>query len=324
TQKQPGKMVKIFVTGGAGFIGSHLIDALLALGHQVKCYDDYSSGTPTNLPRDENLTLRGANIITKKTFDKFDGKKAIYKAPYLEREMSGYDIVYHLAAFVNVPLSIKHPEHTRRVNVTGTQKVIESARKNNIKRIVFASTAAVYGNHPELPKTEDSPTDPQSPYAETKLEAEKLIENSNLEYIILRFMNVYGPRQKHDSPYSGVISRFSELQRRGEQCTIYGEGNQTRDFVYVGDIVTALILAGQTENSNETYLVGSGKKTSINELYKTISKATGNNMEPNYAPKREGDVLHSWADITKAREMLGYEPQVTLEDGIQAVLEHKY
>lgn len=304
-------MAKILVTGGAGFIGSHLVEALQALGHHIRIIDDYSSGSITNLPKDlENISLCRANI-------------ARCDPGLLEKKLDGVDIVYHLAAQVSVQASIENPEHTIETNVLGTERIIRAAKRAGISKIVFSSTAAVYGDEPTLPKNENSKTRPQSPYAETKLEGERIIKEAGIDYQILRFFNVYGPRQNPKSAYSGVISIFADRLKRGKQCTIFGDGEQTRDFVYVGDVVNALLLAGNSKEKNKLYVIGTGEQTTLNSLYKTLCELTHVDTKPKYAEERQGDIRHSVASIQRAEEELGYTPSVSLKEGLRSLLEHK-
>ncbi len=302
------------VTGGCGFIGSHLVEALAAEGHEVRVFDNLSSGRAENL-----AAARGrVELILG------DVRHPDQLAP----AMAGVAGVFHEAALVSVAESVERPRENYEINVMGTVNVLEAARAAGVRRVVFASTAAVYGNAPELPKREDMRPAPESPYAAAKLAAEHVLAVHarlyGLETVSLRYFNVYGPRQDPSSPYSGVISRFVEAMRRGEAPRVFGDGRQTRDFVFVRDVVGANLAAMRSPRvgRGETVNVGTGRRTSLIELLDALAAAAGCGVRPEFGPPRPGDVRDSVADISAARELLGYEPSVSLAEGLAALWAH--
>ncbi len=303
-------MANILVTGGAGFIGSHLVEALVKKGHYVTVYDNLSTGSLDNIEK----------VYTKIDFLK-DDIKNLNTLTIAAREK---DCIFHLAAIASVPLSIKEPQKTFEVNAQGTINVLEAARLSGVKKVVYISTAAVYGDLPGLPKNEESPLKPQSPYAQSKLTGEEwakyYFENYGVNTVTIRYFNVYGPRQDPSSPYSGVISKFVTLLKEDQQPTIFGDGSQTRDFVYVEDAAKAAILAMETDSAGETFVIGTGQSTSVNKLYEHLAKLCGSHQKPQYKLEREGDIKHSVCDISKARAKLGYSPDVTLEEGLKKTI----
>jgi UDP-glucose 4-epimerase len=326
--------MKYLVTGGAGFIGSHIVDALVANDHDVVVLDDLSSGHEKNLSK----VLRRIEFI----------RGDIRDSGICLNAAKDCDGIFHEAALVSVPDSINRPRDSHDINITGTLNVLEAARKHGVKRVVFASSAAVYGDNPELPKREDMLPEPKSPYALAKLAGEYYLkvyaECFGLEAVALRYFNVFGPRQDPSSMYSGVISVFSERIKNGLPITIYGDGQQTRDFVNVADVVQANLLAMQvdcqksavkgqrSDHSNPHQLttdnhqpgsrnfvvlnVATGQQTSLLELLDTLEAITGNKVPRSFAPTREGDIRHSAADISKIRKALGYAPVVELKEGL--------
>ena len=289
----------ILVTGGAGFIGSHLVRAL-ARDNEVTVLDDCSTGDPERLPS----TVR---------FVEGDVRDAAALADAGE----GVDLIYHLAANVSVDRSVAEPVWSHSVNVDGTLSVLEFARDSGA-RVVFASSAAVYGDPASLPVAEDDPTDPRSPYGIEKLAGDGYVRAYNdlygVETVALRFFNVFGEGQT--SEYAGVITAFVDRVDAGEPLVVHGDGEQTRDFVHVDDVVAACLLAGATEHVGEAFNVGCGTAVSVNELATTVLQAADSDVGTVHADARPGDIEHSRADIGKARELLGYEPSVSLEDGI--------
>jgi UDP-glucose 4-epimerase len=288
------------VTGGAGFIGSHLVDALIERGHEVRVIDNLSSGSVSNV--NPKATLFKLNICD------LEAMRPVF---------AGADGVFHMAAIVSVQYSLEHPEEARAVNLEGTRNVIEAAKANQVKRLVFSSSSAVYGEK-DGAITETASTDPQSPYGAQKLEGEKLCfsreGDSALEAIALRYFNVYGPRQRGDSAYSGVIARFLKLKREGKPFSIYGDGSQTRDFISVHDIVSANIIAMDSKDvEGEPINIGSGKATSVKELAEVI----GGEIE--YLPARI-EPKNSLSNISKAKELLIWNPTVPLKEGINELL----
>jgi UDP-glucose 4-epimerase len=240
--------------------------------------------------------------------------------------MSGVEVVFHQAALVSVPQSIEDPIEAAMVNDLGTLNVLEAARHSGVKRVVFASSCAVYGDLPQLPKKEEMDTKPLSPYAASKLHGETYArlyrDLYGLETVCLRYFNVYGPRQDPSSPYSGVISIFMDKAARGKPPTIYGDGEQYRDFVYVADVVQANLLAAQRENISSVVInVGTGKSVTVNSLWKNIAELAGVQGEPERANFRPGDIRQSVAEISRAYELLDFEPRYSLEEGLQLTWE---
>lgn len=295
------------VTGGAGFIGSHLVEALLADGQTVRVLDDLSTGKMNNL---------------EPFFDKVDFRKAsILDLEAVCSAMDGVDYVLHQAALSSVPRSVRDPLPTHRVNAEGTLNVLLAARDAGVRRVVFASSSSLYGNPPAVYKVETLPTMPLSPYAVSKLAAEEYCQVFTrvygLETVSLRYFNVFGPRQDPESEYAAVVPRFAAALVRGQRPTIYGDGEQSRDFTYVSNVVAANLAALHAEAAaGEVINVAGGEKTTINSLAAALGELAGKNLEPIYEPTRPGDVAHSLADISKARRVLGYEPKVNVQEGL--------
>lgn len=300
-------MERCLVTGGAGFIGSNLAERLVGEGMQVCVLDNLSTGSQENLdPFLGEIEFEQGDI---RDFD------------MLQKLMSDVDLVFHQAAEVSVPRSVEDPLHTALVNDLGTLHVLEAARRGGVRRVVFASSCAVYGDLPELPKREDMATGPLSPYAASKLHGETYAclysDLYGLETVCLRYFNVYGPRQDPTSPYSGVISIFMNKAARGELPTIYGDGEQYRDFVYVADVVQANLQAAFRQvNAGVVANVGTGSSVTINQLWKHVAKLAGVEGQPSRAPERTGDIRESIADISRAREALDYEPTYGFLEGL--------
>ncbi|MCX6777551.1 MAG: SDR family oxidoreductase [Candidatus Micrarchaeota archaeon] len=295
--------MKILVTGGAGFIGSHLVDAL-AKKNEVVVLDNLSSGSEKNLEGMKVKLIRGdvRNVE--------DVKKAC----------EGAEVIFHLAALAYVAESIKNPALADAVNSGGTLNILECARKGGVRKVVYASSSAVYGNAPGLPKTESSELSPESPYAITKLAGERYCamyeKLYGIESVCLRYFNVYGPRQNPGGDYAAVVPKFIEAVKSGRQPVVYGDGEQTRDFVFVDDAVGANVLA-MKKGVNGIFNIASGEEVSINGLIEVICKVMGKSIKPKYAKARAGDVGRSAADITLARKKLGYAPKYDLEQGIR-------
>ena len=299
------------VTGGAGFIGSHISDRLLADGHRVRILDNFSTGKHENIPASADVEVIEGDV------GDYDTVRAA---------MEQVDIVFHEAAIASVPETVGNPLSSERVNYRGTLNILEAARHAGVKRVMFACSAAVYGDLPELPKQESMAVKPLSPYAVDKLASEQACQMYThlygLETVSLRYFNVFGPRQDPSSPYSGVISIFSDTLSQGKQPTIYGDGEQTRDFVYVSDVVEANIrAAGAVAAAGKAINIATGGKLSINALLKTISELKDQPFEPRYKPGRQGDIRHSRADISAAKEYLGWEPVVSFKDGLRTLFE---
>jgi nucleoside-diphosphate-sugar epimerase len=299
--------MKYVVTGGAGFIGSHISEALAAGDHEVIIIDDLSSGRIGNIRH-----LLDSNNVT-------FHRGSITDLPFLRRHIRGIDGIFHQAAFVSVPRSIADPIRNHEINITGTLNVLTTARDGGVQKVILASSAAVYGNLPGLPKHEEMPVDPRSPYALAKLTGEyygRLFSRLyGVQTIALRYFNVYGPRQDPRSDYAAVIPKFIHRLMNGEPPVIYGDGEQTRDFVFVSDVVQANIRAMQSD-ARGVFNVASGHGTSVNELAEKIVALTGHRMSAVHEKGREGEVKHSVADIRKAKESFGFLPLYGFEQGL--------
>ncbi len=298
---------KALVTGGAGFIGSHLVEALLSAGCKVTVLDNLSTGNLFNLE----------SVREKIIFYKND----IRELEILEKAAEGCDVIFHLAAVVAVQETISNPVESAMVNDIGTLNVLEAARSKNVRRVVLASSCAVYGDDPTLPKKETMTSKPASPYAVHKLSAEHYArvysELFDLETISLRFFNVYGPRQDPSSPYSGVISIFMAKVVSNRRPVIYGDGQQSRDFVYVKDVVRANLLAANADNLAGNVLnIGTGSDVRINRLWELIASLGGQRLVPQYEPARSGDILHSVADMELTHSILKFKNEFNLEQGL--------
>ena len=298
-------MAKIIVTGGAGFIGSHLVDALIEEGHEVLIIDNLSTG-------------KRENINSRAKFFEADLRDFEKIRPLFE----GVDFVFHQAALPRVPLSIEKPKETNDINVGGTLNTLLAAKEARVKKFIYASSSSVYGNKSELPLREDEPCSPLSPYALQKyigeLYCKIFYEIYKLPTVSLRYFNVYGPRQPREGAYVPVISIFLTQKKQGEPLTITGDGEQTRDFTHVLDVVRANILALESDKvgGGEVINIGAGKNYTINEIAKLIGG------EVTYIPPRLGDIRHTLADITLAQNLLGWQPKITLEQGIKQLLEN--
>ncbi len=301
------------VTGGAGFIGSHLVDRLVALGARVTVLDDLSNG------RRENI----AGAVSAVRF--IEG--SICDEASLSSAISGAETVFHLAAMGSVPRSLEMPERYHEVNAIGTLRVLEAARRFGVRRVVYSASSSAYGNTRTLPKVESMRPDPLSPYACTKLAGEQMMRSWSSSYgmetISLRYFNIFGPRQRHDSPYAAVIPKFAQWLRKGERPRIHGDGKQTRDFTYVDNAVHANILAASCPGKlrGEVVNIASGTRFSLLDLLERMSRLLGVDCEPEFAPARAGDVLDSEADISAARDGIGYTVQVPFEQGLVRTLE---
>ncbi|MFN3762374.1 MAG: SDR family oxidoreductase [Anaerolineae bacterium] len=304
-------MARWLVTGGAGFIGSHLVEALVASGEQVRVLDNFSTG------RRENLSA---------VRDRIEVIEADVRDPLAVRQaVDGVEVVAHLAAVVSVERSLENPQETMDVNTEGTLNLLEAARQAGVSRFLFASSAAVYGDHSELPLREDLPLRPLSPYAASKVAGEALCHAYRAAYglptVILRFFNIYGPRQDPRSPYSGVISIFVGRMRDGRPPIVYGDGLQTRDFVYVGDVVAALIRAGKQDGAVGAVVnIARGEETSVLRLVTLLNQTLGTALEPEFAPPRAGEIRRSAGDPRRARSILGWQPTVGLAEGLARLI----
>lgn len=304
--------MKILVTGGAGFIGSHIAEELVKQKHEVRILDNFSSGKIENIKPFENKIELIEGTITDK--------------PTVDDAVKGCDYVFHEAAMVSVEESIRNPVKTWDINIRGTLLVLGAAYRFGARRVVLASSAAVYGDTLALPKREDGSLAPKSPYGESKhineMNAQKYCKDYKLETVCLRYFNVYGPRQDPYSPYSGVISKFISAALKKAPPVIYGDGKQTRDFVFVKDVVEANLLAMKEKKAaGEIFNIGTGKETSINQLWDAVRKLTRSRQKPVYKEPREGDIRRSFASIVKAEKILGYKPQYSLEEGLKDTIE---
>jgi nucleoside-diphosphate-sugar epimerase len=303
-------MASYLVTGGAGFIGSHLTEELVRRGHQVRVVDNLMTGKRRNLDH-----ILGVEFL--------EGDLA--EMSVCARAVQGVDFVLHQAAIPSVPRSVKDPVSSNRANVDASLNILVAARDAGVKRLVYAGSSSAYGNTPTLPKREDMPTNPLSPYALQKLVAEQYCQMFtqlyDFETVTIRYFNVFGPRQDPGSPYSGVISLFSTAVLEGRRPTIFGDGEQTRDFTYVANVVDGVLRACEAPAAaGEVINVATGSRISLNELLRTLNAIAGANVEPVYAEPRVGDVRDSLADISKAKQLLGYTPLIGLEEGLKRTL----
>jgi nucleoside-diphosphate-sugar epimerase len=304
-------MASYLVTGGAGFIGSHLVEALVARGARVRVVDSLVTGHRRNLAH-----LSGVEFLAGDLAELDTARRAVEGAEY----------VLHHAAIPSVPRSVADPLAAHRANVDATLNILVAARDAGVRRVVYAGSSSVYGDTAVLPKHEDLPPQPQSPYALQKLVGEQyarlFFQLYGLETVSLRYFNVFGPRQDPMSPYSGVISRFISALANGRRPTIYGDGEQTRDFTYVANVVDAALRACETPGiAGKVINVATGQRISVNQLLETLCGLWGQSAQPVYAEPRPGDIRHSQADISRARALLGYEPHVSFEEGLRRTLD---
>jgi nucleoside-diphosphate-sugar epimerase len=304
-------MASYLVTGGAGFIGSHQTEELVRRGHAVRVADNLSTGHPHNLAH-----VSGVEFLEGDLAD----------MAFATRAVAGMDYVLHQAAIPSVPRSVNDPASSNRANVDGTLNVLLAARDAGVKRLVFAGSSSEYGDSPTLPKREDMPSSPLSPYALQKVMGTEYCRMFTrlygFETVVIRYFNVFGPRQDPGSPYSGVISLFATALIEGRQPVIYGDGEQTRDFTYVANVVDGVLRACEAPKAaGEVINVACGTRISLNQLLRAMNKIVGTDIQPIYKEARAGDVRDSQADITKARTLLGYTPFVGLEDGLRHTLE---
>ena len=308
-------MARVLVTGGAGFIGSNLSEALLERGHLVRVLDNFSTGKRENLIFDRTYPL----------FEVIDGD--VRDLPTCQKAMKGIDYVFHQAAIPSVQRSIENPVASHSVNVDGTLNVLVAARDEGVKRWVYASSSSVYGDTPSLPKNEEMPSHPLSPYALQKFVGEGygqlFYRLYGLETVSLRYFNIFGPKQDPSSVYSGVISRFIDALLEGDPPVVFGDGEQSRDFTFVDNVVQANLLAMSREHSHgEVINVACGKRISLNQLLDILQKILRSRTLPVYQDARRGDVRHSLADIQKGKHLLGYEPVVGIETGLKHTVEY--
>ena len=305
-------MAVFAVTGGAGFIGSNIVRRLVEQGHEARVVDDLATGHRENL---DGLT--DAVAVHEGT---------ILDATLLGEAFAGVDYVLHQAALASVPRSVKDPAATNAVNVDGTLNVLLAARDAGVRRVVYASSSSVYGDTPVLPKQEGMVPNPQSPYAVSKLAGEHYCRAFtrvyDLETVSLRYFNVYGPRQDPASQYAAVVPIFIRRLMAGEPVTVFGDGEQSRDFTFVEDVAAANIQAAQAPGAAGAVVnLGCGERHTLNKLIALLQELTGQHVAPVYADPRAGDVKHSQADISRARELIGYDPQVSFEDGVRRTFE---
>ncbi|PYS83732.1 MAG: LPS biosynthesis protein WbpP [Acidobacteria bacterium] len=301
------------VTGGAGFVGSHIASALDASGARVRVIDDLSTGYAENL---EEIGGRVEFV-----------RGSLLDPEALRRALDGVEVVFHEAAIPSVPRSVEDPAETHRACAEATFALLLAARESSVRRMIYAASSSAYGDQPTLPKVEGMAPQPLSPYAAAKLVGEYYCQvwsrTYSFETVSLRYFNVFGPRQDPGSQYSGVISRFIDALMSGARPVIYGDGEQSRDFTYVSNVVDANLRAAETTRGvGEVINVANGERITLNELLDTLKRVTGKtDAEAEYREPRVGDVHHSHADITLAREFLGYEPRVGLEEGLRKTIE---
>jgi len=305
-------MTSYLVTGGAGFIGSNLVDELLRRGHRVRVLDNLSTGRPENLAAvRERIDFFNADICNLET---------------IRPCFAGVDYVLHLAALPSVPRSVADPISANRVNIEGTLNVLLAAREAGVKRVVFAASSAAYGDNPILPRVESHEPRPLSPYALTKVAGEYYCQIFTrlygVEAVALRYFNIFGPRQDPHSQYTGVLSKFITAYIKGTTPTIFGDGEQSRDFTYIDNVVDATLRACIAPDApGKVINVGVGGRFTLNQTIALLDQIFGKQVTPRYDPPRSGDVLHSQADISLARQVLGYEPKVPYEQGLKKTVE---
>ena len=304
--------MRYLVTGGAGFIGSNIVDELVRRNHDVVVLDNLSTG------KEENLKVVRKKIDVR--------NQSITDLPAVQSACKGADYVIHLAALASVPRSVQNPLETNCVNIDGTLNVLLAARDSKVRRFVFAASSSAYGEAPDLPKTESMPSSPISPYGVTKyvgeLYGQVFGRVYGLENVSVRFFNVFGPRQDPTSQYSGVLSRFMLAVIQGQQPVVYGDGEQSRDFTYIDNIVDETLRACEAKGASGMVLNGgTGARISLNEVLKVLSKITGRKIQPAYEAPRAGDIRDSQADISLAGKVLGYKPLIHFEEGLMRTWE---
>ena len=307
-------MRTVLVTGAAGFIGSHLVDALIARGDQVRGLDDLSTGSKPNLSHlDRRFVFHAASLLDRDA---------------LARACAGVDVIFHEAALPSVPRSVQDPRTSHVINTDGTFELLEAARAAGVRRVVYAASSSAYGNQPGFPRVETMRPEPLSPYAVQKLTGELYLrsytEVFGMETVALRYFNIFGPRQAANSPYSGVMAKWILTLLRGEQPMIFGDGEQGRDFTYVANVVHANLLASDAPAhrvSGHVFNVACGERHTLNETYRAIARLMNSRVAARYAPVRSGDVRDSHGSIDAAREAFGYEPLVGFEEGLRRTAE---
>lgn len=306
-------MRKVLVTGGAGFIGSHIVDALVRRGDQVRVLDNLSTGNLANL----------ADVRDRIEFIEAD----LNDADKVARAVTGVDCIFHEAALASVPRSVERPLETNAACVTGTLVLLDAARKAGVRRLVYAASSSAYGNQPAASKRESDLPMPISPYGAAKVAAEFYCQAfaamGEIETVALRYFNVFGPRQDPNSEYSAVIPRFITLMLGGQRPTVFGDGYQSRDFTFVGDVVEGNLRAADAANvSGRVFNIATGHQVNLLELLASLNRLLNTRVEPIFAPSRAGDVRESLADITLAREHLKYEPQVRFDEGLRRSIDY--
>jgi nucleoside-diphosphate-sugar epimerase len=311
-------MRSFLVTGGAGFIGSHLVEELLRRGHRVRVADDLSTG------KRQNIDAARAAAGGKADVDVVIGDLA--DRDVARRAVESMDVILHQAAIPSVPRSIDDPVPSHRANIDATVMVLVAAREAGVKRVVFAGSSSEYGDTPTLPKHEEMPLNPLSPYALQKVVGEQYLQQFTRHYgldtVSIRYFNVFGPRQDPSSPYSGVISLFIRALTEGKTPTIHGDGEQTRDFTYVANVVDGVLRAAEAPGvAGEVMNIATGTRVSLNQLLAALQRIMGTNATATYGPARKGDVRDSQADISKAERLIGYRPRVDFEEGLRRTVE---
>ena len=305
--------MKVLVTGGAGFIGSNLVRALLARGDEVRVLDNFSTGNRANL----------AEIID--AIEIVEGELRSYER--VHNATRGVEVVYHLGALGSVPRSVQDPLTSSAVNVEGTLNVLLAARDEGIRRVVFSLSSSVYGSRSDLPVDEAMASDPISPYGVAKLAAERYCVSfsrvyESFETVVLRYFNVFGPRQSPFSQYAAMVPLFITAIARGEPVTIFGDGEQSRDFTYVENVVDATLRASEADGaSGRIFNVAAGSPASVNAVADAIGRILGKPVERRHEPPRPGDIRDSWADVSEAARALGYHPSIDLEEGLRRTIE---
>jgi nucleoside-diphosphate-sugar epimerase len=309
---------RYLVTGGAGFIGSHIAESLVRRGDRVRVLDDFSSGLA------ENLDVLGVGPVDSGAPVELV-RGSISSASACRVACEGVEAVFHEAALVSVPRSFEDPLLSYEINVMGTLRLLEAARKSGVRAFIFSSSSAAYGDSPSLPKREDMRPEPLSPYASGKLAGEHLLRvwgrAHGMKTASLRYFNVFGPRQRDDNPYTGVVALFARAVLEGRRATIQGDGEQTRDFTYIDNVVHANLLALEKDLEPGTVInVGGGDRISIRAIYSVMARIAGSTLEPIHVPPRVGDVRDSLASLDRARALLGYEPRVGWEAGLATTM----
>jgi len=303
----------ILITGGAGFIGSHLVSKFLTMGYQVSIIDNFLTGKRENIE------------------DDIGNLQALFESDIRDYEScrvatSGVDAVLHHAALASVPKSVEDPFLTNDINLTGTLNMLQASRENGVGKFIFASSAAIYGNNPDNPKREDMIPEPMSPYAVQKLAGEYYCSQYaalfGMDIISFRYFNVYGPNQDPDSQYAAAVPIFSRAINSGKPPTVFGDGEQTRDFVFVDDVAAANAMALEADALKGNVVnIAAGTTVTVNELLRIMNMIIGSDIETDFTDPRPGDIRHSQADITRAQKLLGYRPSIGLEDGLTRVME---